>query len=71
MAYLLHSEKLYREKWNWHFEKGYNEFEFAYYALITVVYKIAMVTIMPFIRIYTDGIVDVNYDIPILGFFIL
>ena len=27
-----------------------------------------MVTIMPFIRIYTDGIVDVNYDIPILGF---
>ncbi len=49
-------------------KKAYNEFEFAYYALITVVYTIAMVTIMPFIRIYTDGIVDVNYDIPILGF---
>lgn len=48
-------------------KKAYGEFEFFYYGLITVVYSIAMITIMPFIRIYTNGIVDANYDIPILG----
>lgn len=49
-------------------QKSYSEFEFSYYSLITIVYSIAMVTIMPFIRIYTKGIVDSNYDLPLIGF---
>lgn len=49
-------------------QKAYKEFEFSYYCLITIIYSVALVTIMPFIRIYTKGIVDINYDIPIIGF---
>lgn len=49
-------------------QKAYREFEFAYYGLITFVYSVAFVTIMPFIRIYTSGISDINYDIPLIGF---
>lgn len=49
-------------------QKAYREFELIYYSLITIVYGITFITIMPFIRIYTQGINDINYDIPILGF---
>mgnify|MGYP001408185451 FL=1 len=49
-------------------QKSYTEFEFSYYALITVVYSIAFVTIMPFIRIYTSGVTDINYNVPLIGF---
>lgn len=49
-------------------QKAYKEFEFLYYSLITIVYSITFVTIMPFIRIYTDGINDANYNTPIIGF---
>jgi O-antigen/teichoic acid export membrane protein len=48
-------------------QRAYNEFEFSYYYLITVVYSVMLITIMPFIRIYTHGITDVNYYIPIFG----
>ena len=48
-------------------QKAYSEFEFVYYAIITIVYSIASITIMPFIRIYTSGITDINYDMPLLG----
>lgn len=49
-------------------QKSYSEFEFSYYALITAVYSIALITIMPFIRIYTSGVTDINYDVPKIGF---
>lgn len=49
-------------------QKAYREFEFAYYGLITFVYSVAFVTIMPFIRIYTSGVTDINYDLPLIGF---
>jgi len=50
-------------------QKAYREVvEFAYYGLITLVYSIAFVTIMPFIKIYTKGVTDINYDVPLIGF---
>lgn len=49
-------------------QKTYKEFEFTYYALITVVYACAFVLIMPFIRIYTVGITDADYNVPIVGY---
>lgn len=49
-------------------QKAYSEFEFSYYALITILYSIAFVTIMPFIRIYTSGVTDIDYDVPLVGF---
>ena len=49
-------------------KKAYNEFELSYYILITVVYAVSFILIMPFIRIYTQNIADVNYELPVLGF---
>ncbi len=49
-------------------QKSYKEFEFIYYSVIAVVYSITFATIMPFVRIYTTNITDVNYNLPILGF---
>jgi O-antigen/teichoic acid export membrane protein len=48
-------------------QKAYREFEFFYYCLITVIYSTAFLSIMPFIRIYTNGITDTNYNLPIVG----
>lgn len=49
-------------------QRAYKDFELFYYMLITVVYAIAFITIMPFIRFYTSGITDINYDLPLIGF---
>ena len=46
---------------------AYGEFEYVYYCLITVVYSTTIVVFMPFINLYTDGINDINYNIPNLG----
>ena len=47
--------------------QAYGEFEFTYYSIITAVYTVAMVMIMPFVRIYTRGVTDAVYDLPIVG----
>lgn len=49
-------------------QKSYTEFEYSYYALITIVYSISFIMIMPFIRMYTSGVTDINYNVPLLGF---
>ena len=49
-------------------QKAFKEFEIAYYSLITVVCSIAFITIMPFIRLYTSGVTDINYNLPLIGF---
>jgi len=49
-------------------QETYSIFEFTYYSLITIVYSTTFVMIMPFIRIYTSGITDINYDLPWVGF---
>lgn len=49
-------------------QKSYSEFEVVYYMIITFAYSVTMVMIMPFIKLYTQGINDINYFIPILGF---
>lgn len=49
----------------------YNEFELGYYTLVAIVYSVAAIMIMPFIRLYTKDIADINYDIPFLGFLMI
>lgn len=49
-------------------QKAYEEFEFFYYSIITVIFSIAFVMILPFIRIYTADITDANYELPLIGF---
>lgn len=48
-------------------QRTYTQFEFTYYALITFVYACAFVLITPFVRIYTSGITDANYNVPLVG----
>ncbi|HEY9059397.1 MAG TPA: hypothetical protein VIO64_02665 [Pseudobacteroides sp.] len=49
-------------------QKTYGEFEFLYYGLLSIFYSVAFVTIIPFIKIYTSGIKDINYNLPVIGF---
>lgn len=49
-------------------QQAYLDFETVYYALITLVYSVAMVQILPFILIYTRGITDAEYNQPLMGF---
>lgn len=46
----------------------YNEFEFSYYILISVAYSLCLTVILPFIKIYTANIHDINYILPVLAF---
>lgn len=48
-------------------QRAYGEFEYMFYKLVSVAYSTCLVMIMPFIAIYTKGITDVNYNIPLLG----
>lgn len=48
-------------------KNAYSQFELVYYSTLAVVYSITFIMIMPFINIYTSGITDINYNIPILG----
>lgn len=52
-------------------QKTYQQFELAYLSFMTVIYSVSMVMIMPFITIYTDGITDTNYYMPMVGVLIV
>ena len=49
------------------FRRAYREYEFLFFSVITVLYSVSMVLIVPFVRLYTRGVPDVNYVVPILG----
>ena len=46
---------------------AYQEFELSYYMIISWAYGCALILIMPFIKLYTYGIIDADYYIPIVG----
>lgn len=52
-------------------KKTVSEFEVAYYYILSVVYGITMVMILPFVNIYTQGVTDVNYYHPALAIIIV
>ena len=49
-------------------QKAYSDFETAYYLVISVIYAVAFVMILPFIKIYTAGITDAVYTDSMVGF---
>lgn len=51
--------------------KSYQEFEVAYLTIMTIIYTTSMVMILPFVDIYTTGITDANYHLPLVGFLIV
>lgn len=53
-------------------QRAYSEFQFMYYNLMGMAFTVTFVTIQPFIRLYTDGITDVDYNVPIIaGLFVV
>ena len=46
-------------------------YELFYFTLITIVYTISMVMILPFIKVYTMGITDANYYRPVFAILII
>ena len=52
-------------------QKANQEFEQSYYMLISVVYSVALLLILPFVKLYTKGVSDVNYILPIFAFMIV
>lgn len=51
--------------------KSVSEFEVAYYFILSVIYGVTLVMILPFVSIYTSGLTDVNYYSPVLAFVIV
>ena len=43
------------------FKKAYRDFEYIYYFMVSVIYSITLVTILPFIEVYTKGVNDIQY----------
>lgn len=48
-------------------KKTTGEFRVAFYILITIVYTVMLSTLLPFVGIYTEGITDTNYILPLFG----
>ena len=44
------------------------QFEQSYYILLTIVYGVSLLMILPFVKLYTANVNDVNYLLPWLGF---
>lgn len=51
--------------------KSFKTYELFYFTLITIVYIVAIVMILPFIKIYTMGIKDANYYRPLFAILIV
>ena len=49
-------------------KKSFSDFEYAYHFLVTVIYSITGIMLMPFIALYTSGVSDANYNVPLFGF---
>ena len=50
--------------------RSFRIYELFYFSLITIVYIITIVTITPFVKVYTLGVTDANYYRPIFAIFI-
>ena len=53
------------------FQQAYTDFECLYDMAVTVLFGVATVLIVPFVNLYTHGIQDVNYNVPVLGMLII
>lgn len=47
--------------------KKFSMYEFIYYTIISILYSCAIILIVPFVKVYTIGITDVNYIKPLFG----
>ena len=52
-------------------ENGLKKYEFFIFSFVSIIFSCAMVLILPFIKLYTNNVSDVNYIIPGYAFFAL
>lgn len=52
-------------------KKSVSEFEVAYYYILSIVYGLTFVLILPFVTLYTKGVTDVSYYEPIFSVIIV
>lgn len=55
---------------NKHLNESFSTYEAFYYTLITIIYTCTFLLIIPFIKVYTKNIIDVNYIRPVFAFLI-
>lgn len=53
------------------FRAAYRDFECLYHMICAVLFGAAAVLIVPFVTLYTHGVVDVNYNVPLLGLLVV
>lgn len=51
--------------------RSFKAYEMFYYSIITIVYIITMIMILPFVTVYTKGVTDVNYYRPVFAILII
>lgn len=51
--------------------KSFNTYELFYFTIITIVFTITILTILPFVTVYTNGITDINYYRPTFAILII
>lgn len=51
--------------------RGLNRFEYFISAFISVIFSATFVLILPFVRLYTKGVHDINYDIPVYAILVV
>ena len=52
-------------------DKAYNRYEFIILALTFLLFTIGGLCITPFVKLYTAGVTDVNYNQPVFGWFLI
>lgn len=50
--------------------KTFDAYEWIIHTLVTFVFSVTMILIVPFVRVYTKDVTDANYIVPFFAFFI-
>ena len=53
------------------FQRAFIDFECLYHMAVSILFGVAAVLIVPFVNLYTHGIDDANYNVPVLGLLII
>lgn len=54
-----------------HLRKSFKIYELFYFSVVTIVFSATLVLIVPFVKVYTYGITDANYIVPIFATFMV
>lgn len=51
-----------------HLQKSFKIYELFYYTITTIIFSCTLLLIIPFVKVYTKGITDTNYVLPIFAY---